>query len=145
MAALLDRSCGWLARREYSVHELGRKLEGRAAPELCEQVVQSLIVQGALSDDRFAESLCRSRYNAGKGPLRILLELKQHRIAAQVIERVMEPYETLWCERVEEVRIRKFGSDSPVDPKEWNRQIRFLKQRGFRDSETEQYRDLFFR
>ncbi len=143
-AALLEQSCTWLSRREYSVHEIRRKLQDRASPGLCDQVVQSLLDQGALSDDRFAESLCRSRYNAGKGPLRILVELKRHHIAVQTIERVMEPYESLWRERVEEIRTRKFGSGIPADPGGWMKQIRFLKQRGFRDSETEQYRRLFY-
>ena len=95
--------------------------------------------------DRFAESLCRSRYNAGKGPLRILVELKQHHIAVQIIERVMEPYEEMWRERAEEVRIRRFGPASPAGPGEWLKQVRFLKQRGFTDAETEQYRDRFYR
>ncbi len=132
--SLTDRACGYLARREYSAWELGRKLNNHGSPAAVERVIDRLQKRGEQSDTRFAEMLCRSRFNSGKGPVRLLHELKQHRIDDGIISAAMLEYEDRWTELANQVRVKKFGEAAPTTIEEWSRQARFLKQRGFSTS-----------
>ena len=42
-----------------------------------------------------------------------------------------EIYEVDWLQQAVEARVRKYGDDIPIDPKEKARQLRFLQYRGF--------------
>jgi len=140
---LVVRACRLLARREYSAHELRRKFVGRAEPGDCEAMLDRLIEQGAQSDRRFAEMLCRSRYESGKGPIRLQHEFRNHRIDERLAQAALAPYEGKWAEAAERARIRKFGKSLPDNAKEWARQLNFLRQRGFGESELSQYETTF--
>lgn len=142
--ALIARACRLLAKREYSAHELLRKLLEKARREDCEEAMRQLIDQGAQSDQRFAESLCRSRFSAGKGPDRLRHELRNHHIEENLIETSMQPYANEWAALAEKVRKKKYGADLPASYPELAKQLRFLKQRGFSHSELSQYAPLSF-
>ncbi len=127
-----------LARREHSVKELSNKLLGRTEqPQLVHELISSLIEDDYLSDDRFTEMLCRSRFNKGSGPLKLKHELNQHDIDVSLIETYLSLYDNKWIDRLVEIRTKKYGEEKPSDYKEWSRQARFLQQRGF---STEQVR-----
>jgi len=130
-AVVKDKAYQLLARREYSVCEMRQKFKALAPSHICDRAIAELIDQGEQSDKRFAEMLGRSRFNAGKGPVKLEYELNQHRIDPVIIETIMDTYNELWVESANQVRLKKFGDKPPVNFSEWARQARFLQQRGF--------------
>ncbi len=140
---LIDRAYALLSRREHSAHELRQKLKqkfaGRLGDETCDEIVGRLTRQGAQSDERFAEMLCRSRFNAGKGPVRLQRELQEHQIEDHLIDAAMTQYNDSWRDLAEQVRGRKFGCSPPSSYAEWAKQARFLQQRGFSTAQIRQY------
>ena len=122
-----------LARREYSVYELSAKLAQTADdnPALVATVIEKLLRQGLLSDQRFAEQLCRSRFQRGYGPARLRHELAQHRLDPELISACLAEYDGQWATRLREVKEKKFGAMPARDYKTWARQARFLQGRGF--------------
>lgn len=136
---LVARAYRLLAKREYSAHELVQRFSRQASRGDCEEMLRKLIEQGAQSDQRFAEMLCRSRYGAGRGPERLRYELRNHRIDEQLITEAMSPYEDEWKVLAEQVRLKKFGSPLPADAAGRAKQLRFLRQRGFGSEELSQY------
>jgi len=139
-AALRSEACRLLARREYSAWELRCKLQG-AAVQMLDRLLAELAEQGLQSDLRFAEHLCRRRYQAGRGPVKLLHELTEHRIDQALIERTMSNYQSKWRSSASEVRRRKFGDQAPASYREWARQARFLQQRGFDAEHIEPFVD----
>ncbi len=90
-----------LARREYAVLELqARLLKKWPGLERIEQQVAELITllqaDGALSDERFAESFIRSRRQRCHGPVKIQAELRQRQVPAAVIAGKLEQAEDEW-------------------------------------------------
>ncbi len=139
--SLTERALGYLARREHSAWELGRKLNNHGSSDAVERVIGQLQSRGEQSDPRFAEMLCRSRFNGGKGPVRLLRELREHRINDEIISAVMSEYEDRWTELANQVRSKKFGDAAPASLQEWSRQARFLQQRGFSASHFGRYEE----
>ena len=88
-----------LARREYGVVEITKKLSQKHPPELVQQVVAQLVEQNLLSDSRFAESLCNSRTGRGYGPIYIAQELSLKGIAKDLIEEFIDKNDPAWLER----------------------------------------------
>ena len=131
ITVLKDKAYRLLARREYSVYELRQKFKVQAPSHICDLVLAELIDQGEQSDGRFAEMLGRSRFNAGKGPVKLKHELNEHKIDPVIIETIMDDYNESWVESANLVRRKKFGETPPASFKEWVRQARFLQQRGF--------------
>jgi regulatory protein len=131
VADLVARSYKMLMRREYSAEELRKKFRNLADREIVETAIDRLIALNAQSDERYAEMLCRARFNAGKGPVRIKHDLSEQRIAEEIIESAMAEYDGKWKSLAEEIRARKFGDNPPENYLEWTRQARFLQQRGF--------------
>lgn len=136
---LKDKAYRLLARREYSAFELRQKLTNLAPAAICTEILDELIQQGMQSDTRFAEMLCRSRFNSGKGPVMLEHELSKHNIAADLIERAMAVYRGRWAESAAQVRMRKFGEKPPANFTEWAKQARFLQQRGFTSAHIGQF------
>ncbi len=136
---LKDKAYQLLARREHSCHELRQKLARHDRDGQLESVMDALMIENAISDYRFAESLARSRYRAGKGPLVLEQELCHHRIAEEIIRQVMTGYQDAWRNLAEEVRRKKYGTAPPETYAEWAKQARFLQQRGFTAAEIGHY------
>lgn len=127
----MDQAMRWLARREYSVHELEQRLlaKGHPEPEVA-GTLEALKDKDLVSDQRFAESLVRSRVERGYGPMKIAHELRAKGIDEELIEAVLEPDTEYWVARLLEVWEKRFGS-APRDYREWARQARGLQSRGF--------------
>lgn len=137
IAQLRQSALVMLSRREYSRTELEQRLgrhEG-AAPLLAE-LLERLREQGLQSDERFAESLLRSRISQGKGPLRIAQEWRHKGVAEAIQEALLSGCEQDWFALARSVRERRFGLDIPEDPRMQAKQWRFLVYRGFSQDQT---------
>jgi regulatory protein len=138
---LIQRAYKMLARREYSVQEIRNKFRSENDTEIIDAVIEYLIENNSQSDQRYAEMLCRSRFNAGKGPLKLLHELRNQNIDEEIIELTMSDYSGKWKNLADEVRVRKFGEELPDNFSEWSRQARFLQQRGFSSEQINQFKN----
>lgn len=136
------RAIGLLARREHSAQELRRKLleRGFVAAEI-DEVLEDLRARNLQSDARFTEMFVRQRFSNGVGAQRVRAELAQRgiestMIAAALTEQVDDPVARaaeLLDRRYRRSNAQSQGGD--LDPREHQRLMRFLAQRGF-DFET---------
>jgi regulatory protein len=130
--AAFDRALRLLGQREHSLRELKDKLVRKGIDRhLAELVADDVRGRGLQSDVRFAESLVRGRVSRGHGPIRIRQELTQRGVDEAVADEVMTETAGHWLSLAAEARRRKFGDALPADRDEWNRQARFLAQRGY--------------
>ncbi len=117
-----------LALREHSVVELAQKLSRKGFEEAeIRDAIEQLQAENKQCDQRFAESLIRSRINAGKGPRWLEQELQQHNLPANLIQQV----DVDWSELATQVRAKRFGLEPILEQSEKARQLRFLQYRGF--------------
>jgi len=115
-----------LVRREHSVFELTQKLTTKEFDSAdIEQAIDSLIEQNYQSDERFATEFIQMRFNQGKGPVKIAIDLEQRGI--RHFDLSMYDFYTL----AQQIRVKKFGEKIPSDYKEQAKQKRFLQSRGF--------------
>ena len=122
----------FLARREHSAQELGRKLKARSDEmDDVEAVLQQLQQEGLQSDERFTEAYVHHRVNAGVGPLKIRYELRQKGIDDTLADTCLEPLDGEWDAMMRAQRERKYGSAIPADYGARMKQARFLQNRGF--------------
>jgi regulatory protein len=121
-----------LATREHSQHELRRKLKqkGHAASDI-EDVIEQLVAQRLQSDERFVDSFVNSYRERGKGPKRIRLELQQHQLPDELVEKYLDERDETWKKVAWQVKSKKFGSEQPDDFQQHVKQARFLEYRGF--------------
>ena len=98
-----------MARREHSAYELATKLARRYKTAVVDPIVDELNENGELSDRRFAESLVRSRFNRGFGPIYISKELRSKGIEAQLAKECIGAFDGEWQARAKEVLEKKRG------------------------------------
>lgn len=94
-------------------------------------MVDDLVAEGSLSDERLAETVARARRRRGYGPMRIRKDLEQKGLADHAIARWTDAPMHDWLAEIERVRRKKFGERQPRDFEERARQARFLQRRGF--------------
>ena len=115
-----------LMRREHSKLELFKKLQLKGYDDdVINSSISKLVEQNYQSDDRFAEDFIQMRFNQGKGPVKIALELKMRGINTFDLSTFD------WFQLAKEIRQKKFGDASSLDYKETAQQKRFLQSRGF--------------
>ena len=122
----------YLARREHGRGELLDKLTrfGFDA-DVAEAAVTQLVDDGLQSDSRFAEAFVRSRINQGKGPVRIRADLRDRGLGGATIDVALEEAGEDWYALARDVRLKKFGPDTPTEFRDKAKQMRFLQSRGF--------------
>ena len=121
-----------LAHREHSVAELRDKLLQRgAAADQTGSVLEQLAMEGLLSDARFSEAFVRMHKGRGHGPLRVLRELELRGIDAELAAASVDARGEHWCELASHWRQRRFGEALPRSAEQWQREARYLLQRGF--------------
>ena len=122
----------YLARREHGRVELLNKVRkfGFDA-NIAKDAIAQLVEDGLQSDQRFVDAFVRSRVNQGKGPARIRAELQERGINDSVVDDGLLDAKQDWYELANEVRLKIFGANRPVDFKDKARQMRFLQFRGF--------------
>lgn len=126
------RALALLTRREHSRNELSRKLQARGVEADDARIAIELLSEhGWQSDQRFGESLARSRASGGYGPLRIRAELVQHGLSSEQIEAAIAACETDWNARATELLVRRFGRKPTKDRNEQAKRGQFLQRRGF--------------
>jgi regulatory protein len=121
-----------LTRREHSQYELSSKLALRGFETSdINPVIQTLIQQGLLSDERFVENYIRMRVRLGFGPVKIKHELSSHHLEETLIKKHLNEYANKWTDLAETARIKHFGKKIPSDYKAYAKQAHFLQYRGF--------------
>jgi len=120
-----------LARREHSARELHYKLKSCGVPEpLAGEVIEDFSARGWQSDQRYAESLLRTRIAHCYGPLRIEAELSAAGLSNALIREAMAAAECDWNDLALQAYQRRFDS-APAGTAEGQKCYRFLAQRGF--------------
>ena len=132
-AELRRAAMNWLARREYSRHEITQKLEKKFGEDVeAEPVLLWLEDKNFLNDERYVDIFLRMSVERGHGLLRIRQDLKRRGIDKHLLEEKIESLEVDWFEKASETRQRRFGvKPDPQNQKEKARQLRFLQYRGF--------------
>ncbi len=122
-----------LGGREHSEQELRSKLQRRYANQSDDQLdalISELKELNLLSDERFTESLIRSRVGKGYGPYFIQQELASKGVNKALIASQLEIADVDWLGSAEDLVERKFP-DAANDEVIWAKAIRFLQRRGF--------------
>ena len=120
----------YLAAREHSRLELGRKLARHASDDDdINALLDWLETQKFLSESRFAESLVNRRA-ARFGNSRILSELQSHGLDDATVSSLRTSLLEDEDERAWQAWQKKFGS-APESAEARAKQMRFLQQRGF--------------
>ncbi|USX26456.1 recombination regulator RecX [Oxalobacteraceae bacterium OTU3CINTB1] len=128
--SLKGRALRFLSMREHSRLELGRKLSKYAEEgDDIEALLDLLEKNNWLSQERFSESLIHRR-SARFGNSRIVAELQSHGVKGEALQELKAGLADSETARACEVWERKFGVVA-TDPKERNKQMRFLMLRGF--------------
>ena len=149
--SLKARAVALLSRREHSRLELSRKLAPHSEDtDALERLLDDLVREGWLSDERFAQSLLHRR-SATRGTARILNELRQSGVPDAAIAQARDELQGTEFERAQAVWKKKFGTlassvacdahespdlgDSAAQAQSrraaYARQARFLASRGF--------------
>ncbi|MEC7491666.1 MAG: regulatory protein RecX [Pseudomonadota bacterium] len=133
-----------LARREHSSQEMITKLKRRfrkrlEGDDLYHDVVDELVADGLLSDERYAASMARQLVNRGCGPKKLSFELRQKGCDPGSAVDSAFPDGIDWYALAEDVYKRKFGgkplpSDWDSKQKERAKRGRFMASRGFSPS-----------
>ncbi|TPH19355.1 recombination regulator RecX [Litorilituus lipolyticus] len=132
----LQCAVGLLARREYSELEIQQKLKQREYQQSdIDAAIAQLLKKNYLSDDRFAETVCRYRSNRGYGWQYIANELKQKGVCSTIIHQLHKNCEIDWYLQAELAYNKRFGIKTIFDQKDKAKRIRFLQYRGFSTEE----------
>ena len=121
-----------LGMREHSVHEMTGKLNAKSEmPDIVLAVIDELLENNFLSDERFAESYVRSRQNRGFGPIKIRSELQSKGVTSRLIGEFLDPNSPYWIDVAREAYQKKYLPKPLTDYKEWAKRARFMQSRGF--------------
>lgn len=132
-----SRAIAMLARRDYAKTAIVDRLtdSGFETAAIADAVTE-LERERFVDDARFAEAAVAARVARGHGPIRIRLELLRAGLPAALIEPMLDARSPVWSQRAARLRRRRFGDDIPDDPRESQRQVRFLMARGFTGSQV---------
>ena len=120
----------FLSRREHSAKEIFQKLSYRVeSQDMLLQVIDDLVKDGLLSDERFAESYFQSRKNKGFGPLRIKNELSQRGIKESIFDSIKK--DTDWTACALKALKKKTNGKELTETREILKLKKFLNYRGY--------------
>ena len=134
-----NKALDLVSRREHSCHELIQKLNKRFPETLpiIEAVIEKLVANNILNDERFAEMYLNSRARKGFGPKKIEIELNSKKVDPLLIANAIAEYES-WVENAKNELFKKFKGIKPTDYKSKMKQKQFLFNRGFNTQIIEQ-------
>lgn len=123
-----------LGRREYSVFELGQRLRQKWAAVddidgLAEELIEALLEENLVSDERFTESFVRSRLQRFQGPLKIKAQLRNKGISDALISGELANYSERFPELAREWLQRQNAGSLDFDGRK--KYYRRLANRGF--------------
>jgi regulatory protein len=120
-----------LARREHTRFTLRKKLMQKGfLHQSVDAILDILIQQGFLNEERFCETLIQKRIRQGYGPSRITAECQKYGISNDLIFSQLPQDEEFWLAAIQKILQKKFRPNCL--PKEKLRQIRYLQYRGFK-------------
>jgi len=133
---ILQRAVDLLSRREHSAKELANKLsvKGFSFDDIA-PVIEYLQGKNYQSDERFSDSVLRSRMAKGYGWRYIQNELSQKGVSSSVIGDVLKNHQIDWYLQAELAYNKRFGETEFKDQKDKAKRIRFLQYRGFSTDE----------
>jgi regulatory protein len=124
-----------LGRREYSVFELDRRIR-RKWPDAdgVQDLLEALVEENLLSDERFTESFVRFRIQRYQGPLKIKAALRTKGVSDHLISRELDAYSEQWLDLAVEWLDRRNVGVIDFDAKK--KYYRRLMSRGFTHSQA---------
>jgi len=127
---LKNKALYFLARREYGYKELYNRLS-KYSDNLYQVklVIDGLVSQGYLSEERFVKSYLNSKSNKF-GPRKIRYDLLQKQVDESLINQAIQTLYPDEYKAAHQVWLRKYGARA-VEASERAKQIRFLLSRGF--------------
>jgi regulatory protein len=130
-AAVRSAAVALLARRDFASTELKSKLRNQGFDaDTADEAVDELLRGRILDDARYAAHYVNYHGDRGQGPIRISSDLRALGLSQELIEAALTDGPD-WAARAREVRIRKFGLETPREWAQKGRQARFLQYRGF--------------
>ena len=92
-----------LAKREYAVNELHGRLCARwkgkdGVSDLADELIDELVADGSLSDQRYVAAFVRSRVQRCQGPLKIRAELRQRKLPEPEVEQALQREDGFWID-----------------------------------------------
>jgi len=121
-----------LSRREHSIHEMQRKLKQKGfADSEINPVIEKLIENNLLSEERFTESYINMRKRRGYGPARISQELRERGVNDDYIDSFLDKNSPEWREIMQQQYRKKYGTQLAVEYAEKARRAKYLQSRGF--------------
>jgi regulatory protein len=128
----------WLARRDYSQHEIAQKLKAKAySAQAISTIITKLAQAGLINEQRFTENYIHWRRAKGFGQLIISRELQARGIMPDEIAEQLQITDNAWLTEVRKVWQKQFKGNLPNDFKQKAKQIRFLQYRGFTREQIE--------
>ena len=88
-----------LGRREYSVWELKARLQ-KKWPHLdsVSGLIEDLVAEDLVSDQRYAEAFLRSKTQRFQGPMKILAGLRAKRVPGDITSSVLDTHSAEWTD-----------------------------------------------
>jgi regulatory protein len=120
-----------LARRDHASVELRRKLLDKGYDAaLVDTAIAQLVTERLLDDGRFLQNFVAYHAARGHGPIRVRFDLRRLGLTAPETESSLESYPD-WAAQLTRARQKKFGTSSPTNYADRQRQARFLAYRGY--------------
>lgn len=130
--SISEVAVGLLARREHSRTELRRKLKKKGFDEdNINRVIEKLLANNLLSDERFTETYINMRRHKGYGPLRIEQELRERGVDAELAEQFLDRNNQEWRTVMRQQYSKKYGDEPAMEYADRARQAKYLQSRGF--------------
>lgn len=136
LATLRVKAMNMLARREHSRFEVQERLRARffiadQSQSVLVEVLDKLVKDDLLSDQRFSESLVRYRISKGQGPVRIVQELQKRGVSKELAVQAIQSNGADWRDLAVKVATKKYRDQGGMDLAEKAKRSRFLRYRGF--------------
>jgi regulatory protein len=127
-----SRALKLLTNRDHSRLELERKLTARGYPPPAVQaVLDRLLGEGLLNEERLITAYISERLGKGFGPLRIRSELLGKGLSDTAISTYLDMDDDECLRLMTEADGAKFSDEAKQDPKTLAKRARFLEYRGF--------------
>ena len=126
-AAALDA----LARRDHASEDLRRKLlEKGYDVAVVAPLLDALRAEKLLDDRRYMENFVAYHAARGQGPVRVRAELRRRGLEGVLVEECLDAFPD-WISQLRRAQQKKFGANLPSNYADKQRQVRFLRYRGF--------------
>jgi regulatory protein len=138
-----SRALKLLTTREHSRLELSRKLRRRGyAADDVETVLDALIADDLLSEERLIAAYVAERLDKGFGPVRIRFELREKGLSDEQIEPYLSLEDEALMQCLGAVYRKRYGEQPIGDRREYLKRSRFLEYRGFPPGLIARFLDL---